>query len=102
MQLTTTEVPVSTTNDEQTMLAAWNSTCAEYPSDKCMHELFEQRVSETPGAIAVVCGSQKLTYGELNSRANQLANYLRTLGAGPDVLVGICMYRPLEMIIGIL
>jgi amino acid adenylation domain-containing protein len=102
MQLTTTEVPVSTTNDEQTMLAAWNSTRAEYPSDKCMHELFEQRVSETPGAIAVVCGSQKLTYGELNSRANQLANYLRKLGAGPDVLVGICMYRSLEMIIGIL
>jgi amino acid adenylation domain-containing protein len=102
MQLTTTEVPVSTTNDEQTMLAAWNSTRAEYPSDKCMHELFEQRVSETPGAIAVVCGSQKLTYAELNSRSNQLANYLRKLGAGPDVLVGICMYRSLEMIIGIL
>jgi amino acid adenylation domain-containing protein len=102
MQLTTTEVPVSTMNDEQTMLAAWNSTCAEYPSDKCMHELFEQRVLETPDASAVVCGSQKLTYGELNSRANQLANYLRKLGAGPDTLVGICMYRSLEMIIGIL
>jgi amino acid adenylation domain-containing protein len=102
MQLTTTEAPVSTTNDEQTMLAAWNNTCAEYPSDKCMHELFEQRVSETPGALAVVCGSQKLTYAELNSRANQLANYLRKLGAGPDALVGICMYRSPEMIIGIL
>lgn len=102
MELTTTEVPVSPTNDEQTILAVWNNTRAEYPSDKCMHELFEQRVSETPGAIAVVCGSKKLTYEELNSRANQLANYLRKLGAGPDILVGICMYRSLEMIVGIL
>src|ERR1700749_3520611 len=101
MQLTTTEMPVSTTIDEQGMPAAWNSTSAEYPSDKCMHELFEQRVEETPGATALVCGAKKLTYAELNSRANQLANHLRKLGAGPDVLVGICMYRSLEMIVGI-
>ncbi len=102
MQPTSSELPVLTLDDHHHMMAEWNSTRADYPSDKCMHELFEQRVSETPDAIALVCGSKQLTYQELNQKANQLANYLRKLGAGPDVLVGICMYRSLEMIIGIL
>jgi amino acid adenylation domain-containing protein len=102
MQSPSSELQVLTIDGQHHMMAEWNSTHADYPRDKCMHELFEQRVSETPGAIAVVCGSQQLTYQELNWKANQLANYLRKLGAGPDVLIGICMYRSLEMIIGIL
>jgi amino acid adenylation domain-containing protein len=102
MQSPSSELQVLTIDSQHHMMAEWNSTHADYPRDKCMHELFEQRVSETPGAIAVVCGSQQLTYQELNWKANQLANYLRKLGAGPDVLIGICMYRSLEMIIGIL
>jgi amino acid adenylation domain-containing protein len=102
MQPTSSELQVLTIDGQHDMMAEWNNTHADYPRDKCMHELFEQRVSETPGAIAVVCGSQQLTYQELNQKANQLANYLRSLGAGPDSLVGLCMYRSLEMIIGIL
>jgi amino acid adenylation domain-containing protein len=102
MQPTSSELQVLTIDGQHDMMAEWNNTHADYPRDKCMHELFEQRVSETPGAIAVVCGSQQLTYQELNQRANQLANYLRRLGAGPGGLVGLCMYRSLEMIIGIL
>jgi amino acid adenylation domain-containing protein len=102
MQPTSSEVQVLTVDGQPQMLVDWNSTRAEYPSNKCMHELFEQRVAETPGAIALVCGTRQLTYEELNQKANQLANYLRKQGAGPDVLVGICLHRSLEMIIGIL
>ncbi len=102
MQPTSSELQVPAIDGRHHMMAEWNSTCTDYPRDTCMHELFEQRVLETPGAIAVVCGSRQLTYQELNCKANQLANYLRRLGAGPDILVGICMYRSLEMIIGIL
>jgi amino acid adenylation domain-containing protein len=99
MQLMTSPLPLDA---QQNMPAAWNSTYADYPREKCMHELFEQRAAETPEAIAVVCGSRQLNYRELNFRANQLANSLRKLGAGPDTLVGICMYRSVEMIVSIL
>jgi amino acid adenylation domain-containing protein len=102
MQPPSSELQVLAIDGQHEMMAEWNSTQADYPRDKCMHELFEQRVSETPNAIAVVCGSQQLTYHEVNRKANQLANYLRKLGAGPDSLIGVCMYRSLEMIIGIL
>jgi amino acid adenylation domain-containing protein len=103
MQPTSSEQQVLTLDGQHTTtMAEWNSTHADYPRNKCMHELFEQRVAETPGAIAVVCGPRQLTYEELNRKANQLANYLRKLGAGPDVLVGICLHRSLEMIIAIL
>src|SRR2546421_3778539 len=102
MHSTSSELQLLTIEGQQYMPVEWNSTHADYPRDKCMHELFEQHVREAPGAIAVVCGPRKLTYAELNCKANQLANYLRKLGVCPDVLVGICMYRSLEMIIGIL
>jgi amino acid adenylation domain-containing protein len=102
MQPPSSEPQVLAIDRQHDMMAEWNSTQADYPRGKCMHELFEQRAAETPEAPAVVCGSLQLTYQELNQKANQLANYLRKLGAGPDVLVGICMYRSLEMIIGIL
>lgn len=102
MQPPSSELQVLAVDGQHETMAEWNSTQADYPRDKCMHELFEQRASETPDAIALVCGSGQLTYHELNSKANQLANHLRKLGAGPDSLVGISMYRSLEMIIGIL
>lgn len=96
------ELQVLTVDGQSQMLADWNSTSADYPRNKCIHELFEQRAIDSPDAPAVVCGPQQLTYRELNQKANQLANYLRRLGVGPDNLVGICLHRSLEMIIGIL
>ncbi|HKQ08166.1 MAG TPA: amino acid adenylation domain-containing protein, partial [Blastocatellia bacterium] len=80
----------------------WNATKADYPKEQCVHELFEQQVEQTPEAVAVVCGEARLSYGELNRRANQLAHYLRRLGVGPDARVAICLERRLEMIIGLL
>ena len=84
------------------LLVEWNDTETDYPKDKCIHELFEAQVERTPDAIAVVFEDQRLTYRELNQRANQLAHYLRKLGVGPEVLVGICVERSMEMIVGIL
>lgn len=72
------------------------------PVQHCIHQLFELQVERTPNHIAVVFGKQELTYQELNSRANQLAHYLQFLGVRPDRLVGICMNRSLDMVIGLL
>jgi amino acid adenylation domain-containing protein len=68
----------------------------------CIHQMFEIQVNLTPDAIAVIFENTQLTYEQLNQRANQLANYLRVLGVGEDVLVGICLERSLEMIVGLL
>ena len=89
--------------DERTLLLeTWNDTARPYPRDTCVHELFERWVDRRPDAVAVVVGEQSLTYAELDVRANQLAHHLRTLGVGPDVLVGICVERSFEMVIGLL
>ncbi|MEH2333119.1 amino acid adenylation domain-containing protein [Nostoc sp.] len=89
------------TSAEQQQLGEWNNTQTEYPQEKCIHELFESQVEETPDAIAVVFEDEQLTYSELNARANQLAHYLRTLGVKSEVLVGICVERSLSMVIGL-
>ncbi len=84
------------------LLAEFNNTARAYPYDKCVHELFEAQVERTPAAVAVVANDRQLTYAELNERANQLARFLRRFGVGPDSLVGLCVDRSLEMIVGIL
>ncbi len=87
---------------EQLLLTEWNQTQVEYPQDKCIHQLFEEQVERTPDAIAVSFQDEQLTYRELNNRSNQLAHYLQNLGVNPGVLVGICVERSLEMIVGLL
>ncbi|RZM81335.1 hypothetical protein C3B51_09160 [Pseudoalteromonas rubra] len=83
-------------------LHSWNDTELDYPRELCIHELFEQQAAATPEQIALRFGEQTLSYGELNSRANQLAHYLRAEhNIGPDSLVGLCVERSLEMVIGI-
>ena len=88
--------------EQHQLLVEWNDTRADYPSDRCIHQLFEAQVERTPDAIAVVFEDQKLTYRELNTRANQVAHYLQKLGVKPEVLVGICTERSLSMVVGIL
>ena len=73
-----------------------------YSQDKCIYQLFEEQVERTPDAVAVVFENQQLTYYELNCRANQLAHYLKSLGVKADVLVGICVERSIEMVVGLL
>jgi amino acid adenylation domain-containing protein len=88
--------------ERRQVLVEWNDTKADYPKDKCVHELFEDQVKKSPDAVAVVLGAQQLSYWELNQRANQLAHYLRKLGVGPEVLVAVCLARSLDMVVGIL
>ncbi|HET7462343.1 MAG TPA: amino acid adenylation domain-containing protein, partial [Longimicrobium sp.] len=88
--------------ERRRVLHEWNRTGAEFPADTCVHELFEAHAARTPGAVALEFGGEPLTYDELNARANRLANHLRSLGVGPDVRVGICMERSLEMVVGLL
>ena len=90
------------TRSEYQLLTEWNNNTVEYPRHKCIHQLFEEQVAKTPDAVAVKFEEQELTYKELNQRANQLANYLQTLGIKADSLVGICVKRSLETIVGIL
>ena len=80
----------------------WNLTEVAYPQDKTIAQLFEKQAAANPEATALLCGEQSLTYGELNGRANQLAHYLRGLGVGPEVRVGIALERSVEMVVGLL
>jgi amino acid adenylation domain-containing protein len=96
------ELPFLTEAEVRQVLVEWNRTKADYPQDVCVHELFEAQVECTPDAVALVFEDQQLTYRELNCRANHLAHSLRTRGVGPEVPVGICMERSLEMVVGLL
>lgn len=95
------ELRILSEAERDQILVEWNQTALLYPKDKCIHQLFEQQVTKTPDAVAVIFQQQQLTYRELDNRANQLANYLQTLGVKPDTLVGICINRSLEMMVGI-
>jgi amino acid adenylation domain-containing protein len=95
-------LPLLTDSERHKLLVEWNNTQTDYPACKCIHQLFEEQVQRTPDAVAVVYSEQQLTYSQLNSRANQIAHYLQALGVGADVLVGICVERSLEMIVGLL
>jgi non-ribosomal peptide synthetase component F len=96
------ELPLLTKAEQHQLLVEWNNTAAVYPKDKCIHQLFEEQVEKTPDAVAVSFEGQQLTYQALNERANQLAHYLQTLKIEPDVFVGICVERSLEMLVGLL
>lgn len=95
-------LPLLTAAETQQVLVDWNQTALEYPPEACIHQLFESQVERTPDAIAMVFEQSHLTYRELNDRANQLAHYLQTFGVGPEVIVGICLERSLEMVVGLL
>ncbi|MDZ7949849.1 amino acid adenylation domain-containing protein [Nostoc sp. DedQUE09] len=96
------DLPLLTAQEKYQLLLEWNDTEVKYPQEQCIHELFEAQVERTPDAVAVVFESEQLTYRQLNTKANQLAHYLRSLGVKPEVLVGICVERSLSMVIGLL
>ncbi|HYO51161.1 amino acid adenylation domain-containing protein, partial [Archangium sp.] len=96
------ELSLLTTEERHRLLVEWSSERAEYPMDRTIHQLFEEQVERTPEAPAVDFTGTQFTYAELNRRANQVAHHLRTLGVGRETLVGICVERSLEMVVGIL
>jgi natural product biosynthesis luciferase-like monooxygenase protein len=95
-------MPLLTEAEEHELVSARNNTAADYPQDRCIHHLFESQVERTPEAIAVTFHEQQLSFSELNDRANQLAHYLCGLGVGPELPVGICLDRSLDLMVGLL
>lgn len=96
------ELPLLTAAEQHQLRVEWNATQADYPLDQCVHELFEAQLQRTPDAVAVVYCNQQLTYRQLNSRANQLAHYLQSVGVKADSPIGLCVERSLEMVVGLL
>jgi len=96
------ELPMLSEQEQHYLLHTLNDTQVDYPQDQCIHELFEEQVIKTPDNVALVFEEQQLTYAELNHKANRLAHYLREQGVKADILVGICVERSLEMVVGIL
>jgi amino acid adenylation domain-containing protein len=95
-------VPLLTEAEQHQLLVEWNSTQTEYPREQCIQQLFEAQVARTPDAVAVIYEQEQFTYRELNTRANRLGHYLQGLGVGPEVRVGLCVQRSLEMLVGVL
>ncbi|MDB4970229.1 MAG: tycC2 [Myxococcales bacterium] len=87
---------------EERLLGEWNATAVEYAQGhRCVHELFEAQAAKTPDAIALELGDERLTYRALDERANQLAHHLQSLGVGPEVRVGICLDRSIDLVVGL-
>jgi amino acid adenylation domain-containing protein len=117
-----TQLPLLTEAARRQLLVDWNATATAYPHEQCAHELFATQAARTPDAVAIVyegsgvggqgsgvetarravCIPEQLTYRELNARANQLAHHLRAQGVGPETLVGLCIARSVELVVGLL
>ncbi|MGD1931245.1 MAG: amino acid adenylation domain-containing protein, partial [Leptolyngbyaceae cyanobacterium] len=95
------ELPLLT-QAEQQQLWQWQQTQADYPADLGLHQLFERQVKQTPAAIALITGDQRLSYQALNQRANQLAHYLQAHHIGPETLVGVCLERTADLVVALL
>ncbi|BBB92536.1 MAG TPA: non-ribosomal peptide synthetase [Methylomusa anaerophila] len=93
---------VLSAKEQKTIFEDWNANQADYPKDRCIHELFEQQAKMTPNAIGVVYQEEALTYQQLDERISQLAIYLQTQNVRPECLVALCVERSIEMIIGLL
>jgi natural product biosynthesis luciferase-like monooxygenase protein/amino acid adenylation domain-containing protein len=101
-ELRLSQLPMLTRDEQRLMLEEWNDTATAIPADECIHHQFEAQVARTPNDVAVVFEADELTYRELDARANQLAQSLRKMGVGPDVLVGVFAERSIEMMVALL
>ncbi len=95
-------LPLLPQEELRKLIVDWNQTSADYPRDKCFHELFEAQAEITPDRPALRFNDDLLSYRELNERANQMAHHLQSMGVGPDSLVGLCVERSAEMMVALL
>jgi amino acid adenylation domain-containing protein len=95
-------LPLLDAKELQQLLVEWNQTSADYPRDKCFHELFEAQAAATPDRPALRFNDEVLSYRQLNERANQLAHHLRAVGVRPDSLIGLCVERSAQMLVAVL
>jgi amino acid adenylation domain-containing protein len=96
------DLPLMSATERHRLVVEWNDNASDYPRDTCIHELFEKQVERTPAAVALVCRNRRITYADLNARANQVAHALRQRGVEPGGLVGICVERSIEAVTGLL
>ena len=96
------ELSLLSDQERNQIVVDWNLTERPYPEDRCIHEQFRELVERIPDQIALVYEQQMVSYGELNIRANQLAHYLQRLGVGPDMVVGLCLERSVQMVVGLM
>jgi natural product biosynthesis luciferase-like monooxygenase protein/amino acid adenylation domain-containing protein/FkbM family methyltransferase len=96
------ELEYLTQQEREQLLVKLNDTKSEYRKNVCVHQLIEEQVGKTPDAVALICEEHYLTYGKLNRRANQVAHYLSQVGVVPESVVGICVGRSVEMVVGML
>jgi amino acid adenylation domain-containing protein len=96
------ELPLLSAAEKQQLLVEWNDTARPFPQESCIHHLFEEQVERTPDVTALSYEGEQVSYAELNARANRLAHYLRAQGVGPEVLVGICLERSVELVVSLL
>ena len=96
------ELPILTDAEQHQLLIEWNNTATDYSQAVCIHQMFDAQAERTPNAVALAFGEAQLTYHDVQQRANQLAHYLQGLGVGPEVLVGVCMQRSLDMVVALL
>jgi amino acid adenylation domain-containing protein len=96
------QLPLLTEAERHQVLVEWNDTRADYPKDKCVHQLFEEQAERTPDRVAMIFEDEQMTYRQLDQAANQLAQQLRELGVGPGVLAGLCLERSTRLLVGLL
>jgi amino acid adenylation domain-containing protein len=96
------DFPLLAPEEQKQLLFTWNDTHSAYPHAECIHTLIGRQAQKTPQDVAVIMDKASLTYGQLNEQANQVANYLRQMGVGPETLVGLCLDRSLDMVVGLL
>jgi amino acid adenylation domain-containing protein len=96
------ELPLLSEEERRRVLYEWNDTAVEYPAEKCVQELFQEQVAQTPEATAVGQAAWRLSYRQLDTRANQVAFSLRELGVGPEVMVGVCMERTPDLAVALM
>lgn len=96
------ELPILTTHEHHQLIHDWTARTLIEAPEKTLHQLFAEQAARTPDAIAVRCNEHDLTYAELDRRAAQLAHHLRGLGVSPETIVGLCVERSVELIIGVL
>src|SRR5678815_5620916 len=96
------KVPLLSAAERHLLPGNWNRTDRDYPRDRCIHQLFETQAQRTPQAVAAMCMADAVTYRELNVQSDRFALYLQSLGVGPEVLVGLCVERSLDMLVALL
>ena len=96
------DLPLLSGHERRQLLIEWNDTAVAYPSDRCIHELFEAQARQTPDEVALLFENERLTYRELNEQANRVARYLREAGVENGELVGLFTSRSLRMVVALL